>query len=474
MIHQTFLFYDIETTGLSVAFDQIIQFAAIRTDKALNEISRHEIRIQLRDDIIPSPYAVLTHGVSPQAMRSGETELEGIKKIHALMNEPGTISLGYNTLGFDDEFLRFEFYRHLLTPYTHQYSNHCGRADLYPITLFFYLFQRECGIEWPLKDGQISLKLDALNAQNNLSEGMAHDAMVDVEATLALAKRFSTQETLWHYSLGYFDKKEDQHRSSALELAFPETTLPYTEGIFIHGKLGAQQNFQAPVLCLGQHRHYKNQWIFLRLDLEALRETSIQEPEKTIWTFRKKWGEPGFLLPAKKRFIEKLLPTQLETAHENKKWLQSNPAILQSIVDYALDFKYPLVPEADVETCLYQSGFLSPHDLRLCEKFHAHPIEATVPFIEQFQSSDIQEIAIRLLARYCPKLIPKDWQDRYLQYFNQWQSTETPVLDFRRQAKFNLNDAQREIAALMTIDLNEAQKILLHQYQQYIEKKRGS
>jgi exodeoxyribonuclease I len=33
---ETFLFYDIETTGLSRAFDQILEFAAIRTDGGLN------------------------------------------------------------------------------------------------------------------------------------------------------------------------------------------------------------------------------------------------------------------------------------------------------------------------------------------------------------------------------------------------------------------------------------------------------
>ena len=39
----TYLFYDLETTGLNPCFDQVLQFAAIRTDLSLNEIERHEI-----------------------------------------------------------------------------------------------------------------------------------------------------------------------------------------------------------------------------------------------------------------------------------------------------------------------------------------------------------------------------------------------------------------------------------------------
>ena len=51
----SYLFYDIETTGLNKAFDQVLQFAAVRTDNKLNELDRHSIRIKLRPDIIPSP-----------------------------------------------------------------------------------------------------------------------------------------------------------------------------------------------------------------------------------------------------------------------------------------------------------------------------------------------------------------------------------------------------------------------------------
>ena len=42
---KTYLFYDIETTGLNKAFDQVLQFAAIRTDRQLNEIERYTLLI---------------------------------------------------------------------------------------------------------------------------------------------------------------------------------------------------------------------------------------------------------------------------------------------------------------------------------------------------------------------------------------------------------------------------------------------
>ena len=35
-----YVFYDLETTGMNPAFDQILQFAAVKTDLDLNEIER--------------------------------------------------------------------------------------------------------------------------------------------------------------------------------------------------------------------------------------------------------------------------------------------------------------------------------------------------------------------------------------------------------------------------------------------------
>ena len=66
-----YLFYDIETTGLNKAFDQVLSFAAIRTDPGLNEIERHTITVKLRPDIIPSPGAILTNRIQPRVSANG-------------------------------------------------------------------------------------------------------------------------------------------------------------------------------------------------------------------------------------------------------------------------------------------------------------------------------------------------------------------------------------------------------------------
>ncbi|MBK8861226.1 MAG: hypothetical protein IPN48_10065 [Sphingomonadales bacterium] len=53
-----FVFYDTETTGIDTSFDQILQFAAIRTDEDLNILERFEVRSRLLPFIVPAPGAL--------------------------------------------------------------------------------------------------------------------------------------------------------------------------------------------------------------------------------------------------------------------------------------------------------------------------------------------------------------------------------------------------------------------------------
>jgi exodeoxyribonuclease I len=55
----TFAFYDLETTGLSPAFDQPLQFAAILTDDEFREIERVNLRCRIAPHIIPSPWVLI-------------------------------------------------------------------------------------------------------------------------------------------------------------------------------------------------------------------------------------------------------------------------------------------------------------------------------------------------------------------------------------------------------------------------------
>ena len=457
MTANTLLFYDIETTGLNKCFDQVLQFAAIRTDLELNEISRHEIRIKLNPDVIPSPHAVITHHIGLNEMQQGQNEYEAIQEIHHIMNHPGTLSLGYNTLGFDDEFLRFSFHRNLLTPYTHQFANNCGRLDIYPLTILYYLFKNDI-LNWPIINDKVSLKLENIGATNNLMHGAAHDAMVDVEATLELAKKLKSEAKIWEYCCGYFNKKIDITRGDQLPIAFETADRLFRRGLIVNGKLGAKNNFIAPVLSLGQHLHYKNQTLWLRLDNPDLLTLSADTISTRSRVIRKKMAEQEILLPPQERYYQHINHERQLLAESTQKHLLDNPMLLLEICRYHQDYKYPEVPHVDIDAALYGMPFPTRQDVSSFMKFHKAQPSEKMKVAEQFASPQRREQALRIMARNYPQYLNDGERSEFEEY------RRAKVIDFRGAEKFTQQQAEKDIAELTQTTLNKEQKLLLKQF----------
>lgn len=467
-MQETYLFYDIETTGLNKCFDQVMQFAAIRTDSELNELERTNIFVKLNSDAVPSPQAIITHQISLEKLAEiGIPEYEAIKQIHQLFNTPNTTSIGYNTLGFDDEFLRFSFYRNLLPPYTHQYANNCNRMDLYPIAAMYFLFKKEI-INWPEINNVTTLKLEHLNAANNLSCGAAHDAMVDVEATLALAKRLFKERKMWDYLCGYFAKNIESERINKLDVVVTSENYAHRLALMIDGIFGANKFYQCPVLDLGWHKHYKNQILWLQLDQEKLAATTIDSVAETAYVKRKRLGEPPLLLPLDAKHTKFLSKEREQLIKENLAWIKSNPKIFTAILNYHQEYKYPIVPNIDIDAALYQNNFWSDFEMAQAAKFHNLNLEDKILFLEKFSNSNMRELALRILGRnylnllpekllqefqiYLNKINPNDPNDALIDYKNNKRLTPKVALLEISQLKQNMNLSNEQLQALVGLE----------------------
>jgi exodeoxyribonuclease-1 len=453
-MNKTFLFYDIETSGLNKAFDQVLQFAAIRTDLNCNELERHEIFVRLSPDTVPAPQAILIHQLSiTELNKTGVAEIEAIKRIHQLMNQPGTISIGYNSLGFDDEFLRFSFYRNLLPPYTHQYANECGRADLYPMAILYFLYQPTV-LNWPTVNGKASFKLEQLNLANQLSDGAAHNAMVDVQATVALAKRLQQDNAMWQYALGYFNKKIMLERL---------VKLPQ-EALLFDGGLRVEQFYQCPVLRLGEHAVYKNKQVWLRLDKPELTDANSNNIAEKTWAFMLKPGEDLTVLPLTEHYSKYLTPERQQVVSKNKTWLANNPEIFQAIKTYHQQYIYPKIPNLDIDAALYENGFLTDVEIYWCSQFHQVGPEEKLKLIQSVRNNNIREQAIRIMGRNFSNYLTPELQeefDHYLKKINPDNGADA-LVDYRGRKRLTPKAALVEIAELKNKGaLNQQQLELL-------------
>ncbi len=449
---KTYLFYDIETTGLNKAFDQILHFAAIRTDLNFKELNRYELIVKLNPDVIPSPEAMIVHRMKLSDISKGISEYEAIKKIHEWMNEPGTISLGYNTLEFDDEFLRFSFYRNLLPPYTHQYANQCCRMDVYAITILYYLFKNAVLI-WPELNGRVSLKLEDLNNANKFVSGQAHHAMVDVECTVELTKRLAHERAMWDYLCGNFDKKIEQARLKKINT---DTTL------MVLGQFGFKQAYQSQVLYLGEHVYYKNQLLFLRLDDKDLSIATKENILALIFPIRKKLGEIGTLFPCTERYAYHLDAERLSLANANKQWLRENESLLTFFRDYHRHYQYPLIPNVDVDASLYINGFWTSEEAMFCRAFHDASSSQKSKTVESVKNPNLSLLATRILGRHFSDFLSSKQAEYFSSYMTQLNSDSTPIIDYKGNARLTRYAALQKIKDLQSENrLDDEQNLLL-------------
>jgi exodeoxyribonuclease-1 len=224
-----FVFYDLETTGISPAFDQPLQFAAIHTDDSFAEIERVNLRCRIAPHIIPSPQALIVTGVSPNQLVDPDLPslFDFTQTIMDLTEHwaPATWA-GFNTIRFDEEVLRQTFYQNLQPNIYATQFNGNNRLDL--LTAVYAVWCRNPSLmHWPTDDaGRITFKLDRLAPANGFNAHNAHDALGDVEATIHIARIIAKGDiALWSAILHNRNKQNvmatlESFRPSELVLRF--------------------------------------------------------------------------------------------------------------------------------------------------------------------------------------------------------------------------------------------------------------
>ena len=493
---KTFLFYDIETSGLNPAFDQILTFACIRTDLELKEIDRQTITICLRKDIVPSPQAFLTHGLTFDELSLGINEYKAAFKIHKILNTPGTISLGYNSLGFDDDFLRFTFYRNLLDPYSHQYANGCSRMDILPITVLFRVFHPK-SLNWPQVDGKPSLKLDLITRENKfVTSGRAHEALNDVEAVIELSKRMVQHKDIWNYCLDFFNKTRDEVRIHNIEKKLDIGNKRFLNCLMLSASFGSKTNYMAPVIYLGSSLAYKNQSLWLRLDSDDILGMDAKLAIKDTYVIRKRPADALIVLPALERFLDKLPEESRKATRINFEKICAHKEKFFEFVQYHLGFKYSNIPDLDPDAALYQDGFFSFHEKKEINLFHntwrdlssgslklANVNPDKIKSIQKIKSPRIKILANRILARNLADMkghtsqTESSQNPEFNQQFNQHMDRlkssleKDQIIGYKNDVKFNYRQGLEALIETKKtlLNPNQDQKQMLEWLKRVIE-----
>lgn len=368
----SFFFYDLETSGISPFSARIMQFAGQRTDLDLRPIGDPvNVLIRLSEDILPEPDAVLITGITPQqTIADGVTEAEFLQLFSEQAATPGTIMMGYNTVRFDDEFMRCLHYRNFYDPYEWQWQDGRSKWDLLDVVRMTRAL-RPAGIEWPFDvHGKPTNRLELLTALNKLDHAHAHDALSDVNATIAVARLIrNKQYKLFEYLLDKRDKRK------VMELT--QNGQPF---VYVSGKYPSQ--FEKATVAIEIIAHPKKQGVLvydLRHDPTQYRDLSPEQLAE-LWRWKKDSTEPR--LPIKTLPYNKcpavaplnvLDAASQQRLHIDLAAVRRHAAVLASIPDLAqkllralelLENKEQtklLSTEKDVDNCIYD-GFFGPAD----------------------------------------------------------------------------------------------------------------
>ncbi|WP_434027758.1 exodeoxyribonuclease I [[Pseudomonas] boreopolis] len=422
----SFLFYDLETFGQDPRKTRIAQFAAVRTDAELNVVEEPvSFFVRPADDLLPSPHATLVTGIAPQRARlEGINEAEAFARIVELMARPETCTLGYNTLRFDDEFVRHGLFRNFYDPYEREWRGGNSRWDLLDMLRLLHALRPE-GIAWPKRDdGATSFKLEHLAEANGVREGDAHEALSDVFATIGMARLFKRhQPRMWEYALRLRDKR---YASGLLDVIAPTPVLHVSQ------RYPAARMCAAPVLPLARHPRIDSRVIVFDLDgeIEPLLRMSPEEIADRLYT-------PAADLPEGEQRIA------LKEVHTNKvpalvAWnhlrapdfdrLCIDPAAVEAKAARLRQAGPELaekvrrvfgteraVPPGDVDASLYD-GFLAEGDRRLMPLVRASAPADLPALASRFRDERMPELLFRYQARNWPQTLSFDQQARWDDY----------------------------------------------------------
>jgi exodeoxyribonuclease I len=410
----SFFFYDLETSGFSPREARIMQFAGQRTDLELNPIDDPvNLMVKMTDDILPDIDAVLMTGITPQmTLAEGLTEAEFLHEFENNVATPGTVFLGFNTIRFDDEFMRCLHYRNFYDPYEWQWQDNRSKWDLLDVVRMTRALRPE-GIEWPFDiHGKPTNRLELLTGLNKLSHEHAHDALSDVTATIEVARLIrNKQAKLFDYLFTLRDKKK------IAELVESNEPFVYTSGRYA----GEFDKTTVVVRVCDHPRHGGSSFVYdLRNDPAPYKDLTIEQLAEK-WRWKKDSDEPR--LPVKKLqynhcpaiapmgVLDEASRTRLQI---DLKTIAANLKALRGMGDFAerlcaadelLDKKQQttlVATDKDVDNCMYD-GFYGQADKNAMSVVRAAKPEELGSLGLKFQDQRLEALLPLYKARNYPR-----------------------------------------------------------------------
>ncbi len=406
---ESFYFYDLETSGLNPRDDRIMQFAGQRTDQDFNPIGEPDnILVQLADDTLPSPCATMVTGITPQSTRvDGLSEREFCEFFLEKVATPGTTIMGYNSVRFDDEFIRALLWRNFYDPYEWQWKDGRSRWDLLDVVRLTRALRPE-GIEWPVTDdGRATNRLELLTKCNNITHTHAHDALSDVMALIAVTKLIrDKQPQLFSYLYTMRDKRKVQN------LVNLDTPQPF---VYASGRYPAEFEKTTVAIPVAPAPNGNVLVYDLRYNLDELLKTeqSFFPIVKTLQYNRCPAVAPLGVLEKEDGWAR--LQLSKEQIEANLKSLRRHPDFIERMRSQIEEEKSQPRELIDPESAIYD-GFLNDRDRQFCAVVRSNDADKLADFHPEFADERLPGLLLHYKAKNFPTALAENEQKLWEEY----------------------------------------------------------
>ena len=422
MYRQSFFFYDLETSGLSSREDRIMQFAGQRTDMNFRPLGDPiNLLVKMNDDTLPSPGAIMVTGITPQAtVRDGISEAELARFLQEEIFVPNTISVGYNSVRFDDEFMRHFFWRNFYDPYTWQWREGRSRWDMLDVVRMTRALRPE-GINWPVtEDGKATNRLELLTKQNGISHEAAHDALSDVTALIDVTKLIrDKQPQLFNY---LFKMREKREVKKLINLKNPAPI------VYSSGHYGVKFGHTTVVYPLCETKNGNVMVFDLRHNLDDI----LSCPDEKKTDINSGYFNPDTFFPIAKELCYNKCPAiaplgvldagdgwqkidlAKDVVDKNLKSLLAHPEFvdkIREIEESRPEYDKPIDPES----ALYAS-FVPEVDQIRCNAVRNADADGLADFHPNFADERLPELLLHYKAKNFPSSLSEDEQKKWEEY----------------------------------------------------------
>ena len=471
----TFYFYDLETSGINPRAQRIMQFAGQRTDENFNPIGDPQNwLVRLTDEILPDPDAIVLTGITPQkTLEEGYSEAEFLALLTEQVLQPDTIILGFNTIRFDDEFMRATLWRNFYDPYEWQWQDGRSRWDLLDVVRMVRALRPE-GIKWPTENYKgkkvATNRLELLTKANGLDHENAHDALNDVYATIAIARLLKEkQPKMFDYLLGMRDKNKVK------QLVQGDDPQPF---LYCSGRYSTQWDKTTAVVAVGETDNGGFLVYDLRQDPTEL--ASLDDEELIQKAFSR--NEETEILAVKCMKVnccpavaplgvlddssQKRLGLTQQMIERNFNALRKLPGFTERISALyekdQLDRKAKYKSQTDPDYQMYD-GFVGDSDKTKMRAVRAADVNSLADLTLDFSDERLEKILLRYKARNYPKSLNESEREN-------WEAYRSERVIRGMPGQLSLEQFAKRISELsVTRSSDEQAQFLLEELQLYAE-----